>query len=70
MPRKKRVVEVAELVMEPKAPSNEFVFIGNGKDDPAWISMGGYMFGLNGRAVPVAEPLATKLRGNGHFREV
>jgi hypothetical protein len=70
MPRKKKVIET-ELVMEPKPLSNEFVFIGNGKDDPAWISMFGYMFGLNGRAIEVKnEWLAIKLRGNSHFREV
>jgi len=75
MPRKKKVAvakaEPMPLVMEPKPLSNEFVFIGNGKDDPAWISMFGYMFGLNGRAIEVKNPrLIAKLRGNSHFREV
>lgn len=71
MPRKKKVIAAKAEPMEEKFPSNSFVFIGNGKNDPAWISMFGYMFGLNGRAIEVKDPwLVKKLRGNGHFKEV
>ena len=64
----KKVVKKVETKAE-KMPEG-FVFVGNGMSDPAYISMGGYMFKLNGRAVPVAEPFATKLRGNNHFKDV
>jgi len=58
-----------QITPEEDCPTG-FVFVGNGDSDPAYISMGGYMFKLNGRAVPVAEPFATRLRGNNHFKEV
>ena len=53
-----------------KKVEHGFVFIGNGNDDPSNICMGGYVFQLNGHAVEVAEPFASRLRGNSHFKEV
>ena len=63
----KKVAKKVEIIEE--YPTNSFVFVGNGNSDPAWISMGGYLFGLNGRAVEVNEAFAKKLRGNAHFQE-
>jgi hypothetical protein len=60
----KKVAKKGEFI-----PKNSFVFVGNGDSDPAWISMGGYLFGLNGRAIEVDEKFARKLRGNNHFVE-
>ena len=51
---------------------NGFVFTGDkvGGSDPAWISMHGYLFGLNGRVVEVNDAVAAKLRTHSHFTEV
>ena len=61
---KKKVAKKGEFI-----PKNSFVFVGNGESDPAYISMLGYMFKLNGNAVEVAEPFASKLRRHTHFKE-
>ena len=61
---KKKVVKKGEFI-----PKNRFIFVGNGEADPAYISMMGYMFKLNGRGVEVSDTVAAKLRGNNHFKE-
>ena len=59
---KKKVVKKVE---------HGFVFIGNGKDDPASIKLDDYLFLLNGKPVEVADTvLASRLRNNSHFTEV
>ena len=47
-----------------------FVYIGQGKENPDYIGLYGYMFDLNGDAVEVDEAVASKLRTNNHFKEV
>lgn len=37
--------------------------------DPTWSQMHGYMFKLNGAAVPVAPEVAAKLASHSHFTE-
>lgn len=47
-----------------------FVYIGQGDSNPSYIGLYGYMFDLNGDPVEVAEPFASNLRTNSHFKEV
>jgi hypothetical protein len=50
----------------------EFVFTGDPSapgEDPAYISMYGYLFTLNGRAVTVTPEHAAKLATSSHFTE-
>lgn len=51
--------------------TNGFVFTGDkvGGCDPAWISMHGYLFELNGRVIEVNDVVAAKLRKHSHFTE-
>jgi len=50
--------------------TNGFKFVGGGYGDPEWVSLYGYMFGLNGKVVEVNDDAAAKLRNRGYFKEV
>jgi len=63
----KKKVAKKKVARKPKARS--FVFVGNGSDDPGSISMMGYDFKLNGKAVKVSDNDAAKFVGNTHFAE-
>jgi hypothetical protein len=52
--------------------TRSFVFTGDPNapgQDPAWIEMHGYMFGLNGRKITVIPEIAAKLANHSHFTE-
>jgi hypothetical protein len=62
----------AEKYFETNKDYREFVFTGDPNapgQDPAYISMYGYLFTLNGRAVTVAPEHAAKLATSSHFTE-
>ena len=77
---KAKVIEEVVVMADPdEAPLNEvkgsivneFIFIGNGKDDPEIFSVYGYVFKLNGKPVEIVDDFAiNKLSVNGHFKRV
>ena len=53
-----------------KKVESGFVFIGGGYGDAKSVSLYGYTFDLNGKAVEVNDDVAAKLRNRGYFKEV
>jgi len=45
-------------------------FIGNGRDDPASVTLGGVTFALHGAPMAVSAEWERRVAGNGHFEVV
>jgi len=63
--------KAAKKKVAKKKVAKGFVFTGDkaGGHNPAWISMHGYMFKLDGKAIEVVDDVAVKLRTHSHFTE-
>ena len=67
-----RLEDALEVTITVNTDFRDFVFTGDPNapgEDPAWIEMHGYMFGLNGRAITVVPDIAKKLAIHSHFTE-
>ena len=61
-------------VIEPEVKGSlvdSFVFVGNGRDDPRYITMYGREFELNGKPVEIEElDICDRISRNNHFKRV